>query len=428
MYLLLSSEFFDNKLTRYSLRHILVHSILVPVFELLSDPDFINQCFVWFFKNKVVYQSTPDTFLILLRCCEDIDELNGILEMVNKEVAIQRSKDTDGDYFEVKQQLSSLLLVQSVIKNRLKYLNEGSFDDSDSGSLSVGKDLQKLTKFDSKLFQIPFDVILKNNIALSYFIEFMSSTNQQGYVYFYLNIEGFRVSAEQLLSKSQPDATDPNEVQSLREAALNIYETYLKPERRGNHKVKLSEATSRRIHHKIINESLSETWFDEAQESVLKTMKDESSMFPSFKKSIHYVKLLCELDLLKELEETINNNNVGDHRSRLGEDGYPSSAKSSPESEFPDPLRMISQKVIEKGEDAMSPEYHLQVEITNTGIVREFGNSYGVYCISIAKKETLGGEEKWCVLRRYSDFDAFHQTICDKFESQIKNRLFLPGE
>ena len=50
-----------------------------------------------------------------------------------------------------------------------------------------------------KLFDLPIDVILKNNIALSYFIDYMTSIGCQSYLFFYLNIEGWKVSAESQL-------------------------------------------------------------------------------------------------------------------------------------------------------------------------------------------------------------------------------------
>ena len=44
-----------------------------------------------------------------------------------------------------------------------------------------------------KLFILPVDVILKNSIALSYFIDFMTSIGSQSYLFFYLNVEGWKV-------------------------------------------------------------------------------------------------------------------------------------------------------------------------------------------------------------------------------------------
>ncbi len=45
-----------------------------------------------------------------------------------------------------------------------------------------------------KLFVLPVDVLLKNSIALSYFIDYMTTIGCQAYLFFYLNVEGWKVS------------------------------------------------------------------------------------------------------------------------------------------------------------------------------------------------------------------------------------------
>jgi hypothetical protein len=51
-------------------------------------------------------------------------------------------------------------------------------------------DWNRLLTPGTKLFSLPLDVVLKNNIALSYFIDYMSSVGAQAYLFFYLNVEG----------------------------------------------------------------------------------------------------------------------------------------------------------------------------------------------------------------------------------------------
>jgi hypothetical protein len=51
-------------------------------------------------------------------------------------------------------------------------------------------DWNRLLTPGTKLFSLPLDVVLKNNIALSYFIDYMSSIGAQAYLFFYLNVEG----------------------------------------------------------------------------------------------------------------------------------------------------------------------------------------------------------------------------------------------
>lgn len=42
----------------------------------------------------------------------------------------------------------------------------------------------------SRLYQLPLPVILKNNVALSYLLDFMSAIESQAYLFFLLNAEG----------------------------------------------------------------------------------------------------------------------------------------------------------------------------------------------------------------------------------------------
>lgn len=44
----------------------------------------------------------------------------------------------------------------------------------------------------SKLVTLPLDFILKNNIALSYLIDYMTGIQHQSYLFFYLNVEGMK--------------------------------------------------------------------------------------------------------------------------------------------------------------------------------------------------------------------------------------------
>lgn len=416
---------FDNRLIRYTLNHLLTHSIFYPLFEIASDPDVINQSLIWLCKSKAHYASMTETFLTVLRCCDSRVELNSINEMVNREILIQRSKDTGGDDdYEIKQQLSGLSFVQSVIKSRFTYLDEGSYEDLDANGLPTNTDFKKLTGSGSKLFQIPFDVILKNNIALSYFIEYMSSIGCQGYIYFYLNVEGFRLSTQQQLrmEKNIP-VKDSTNLLSLREAAVNIFDTYLSLDRKRSHKLKIEESISCEIESRIKSEHLSEDWFDKAHERIFEIMCKDEAFYPSFKKSIHYIKLLAELDLLKELG---NNNNYNYFRPRSEETNDQLTLKQSNESD------KVSLNCSENQKQMSSNHNHIldsiRVEISGTGVVREFGNSYGVYCITVRRKDQESQEEEWCILRRYSDFDSFHQSIIEKFQNEIKNKINLPGK
>ena len=74
-------------------------------------------------------------------------------------------------------------------------------------------------------------VILKNNIALSYFIDYMTAIGCQYFVFFYLNVEGWKVSVEQQMQAMELQVLNNGEnarqtgwMEGTREAALSIYQ------------------------------------------------------------------------------------------------------------------------------------------------------------------------------------------------------------
>ncbi|KAH8009459.1 hypothetical protein HPB51_017979 [Rhipicephalus microplus] len=59
-------------------------------------------------------------------------------------------------------------------------------------------------------------------------------------------------------------------------------------------------------------------------------------------------------------------------------------------------------------------------------IVRESSTAYALYAISVTRREPQSTEERWCVFRRYSDFDDFHILVLEKFPKLSK--LPFPGK
>lgn len=47
LYILLPEEDFQCKALRYVLREIFTNCVILPLFSLLSDPDYINQAIIW---------------------------------------------------------------------------------------------------------------------------------------------------------------------------------------------------------------------------------------------------------------------------------------------------------------------------------------------------------------------------------------------
>ncbi|XP_054166287.1 sorting nexin-13-like isoform X2 [Oppia nitens] len=435
-YLLLPIDSFKNRTFRLLFRGLVVKSVLYPLLEMLSDPDFINQTIVWLYKS---YAVSSDTFISVLRLTDKIDELDAVRQMVNHEIAFLRSKDMGGDDdFEIKQQLNSLLFVKDLIECRLKSINEGSFD-SDSTDLPTQIDWSQ-----TKLYSLPFEVVLKNNIGLSYFIEFMSSIGAQGYIYFYLNVEGFKVSAEQQISEAElirlgkSNSHNSIDLDSLKEAAINIYDTYLSE--KASHKLKIDETICKTIHSRIMTEKLSENWFDSSLHKVYDIMMNNDNYFSAFKKSNHYIKLLAELDLLKEVnnkqdEEYDRSTKSDDNDSNSLNLDDCDSLNSLEDIAFTSDNISITSEGSAKSNSTSgynttntttNEEMEITAEIIKTGVVREFGNAYAAYVINVTKRSNRATDEKWVVLRRYSDFYAFHKHLSDKFPN-LKG-LALPGK
>ena len=134
------------------------------------------------------------------------------------------SNDEDG-----RLQLNSLPYVKKMMDTKVNRLQSGF--SGNSYGLPANIDWSTKINPNTKLFNLPLEVILKNNVALSYFIDYMTAIGFQHLVFFYLNIEGWKVSAEQQIQAMELEflKTGTNEkhggyLESIREAALSIYQ------------------------------------------------------------------------------------------------------------------------------------------------------------------------------------------------------------
>lgn len=232
--------------------------------------------------------------------------------IVCKEIAHLRSKDSGGDDdLSVKQQLNSLLYVKKILETRIIGMQEGLETETDG--IGAQPEWNRLLIPGQKLVNLPLNELLKNNIALSYFIDYMTSINAEAYLFFYLNIYGWRVSAEQQISdielqKIQSAQSGGSgvigarrknaDLDNLKEAATKIYQQYLSD--KASPKLQLDETLVKSLLTKTKTESVKETWFDELRNCCYEKLQNEDRFLPGFKRSLAYVKLLAELDLLKD--------------------------------------------------------------------------------------------------------------------------------
>jgi sorting nexin-13 len=191
-----------------------------------------------------------------------------------------------------------LLFVKSVCDARQQQLNDG-ITDSD---LLLPGDVGYPVAPGQKLYSLLFDVVFTNNIALSYFIEFMHGIGSDRYVYFYLAVEGYRVSAEQQISAAYlatgSDDLDRIDLEMLREAALTLHNQYLSE--KASPRLQVDDTIVRSIAQRLERGDIAESLFDEAQAKVWDMLREDARYFEAFKKSKLYIKLLAELDLLQD--------------------------------------------------------------------------------------------------------------------------------
>ncbi|XP_052824726.1 sorting nexin-13 isoform X2 [Octopus bimaculoides] len=456
LYLLLPKEDFQNKSFRYIIREVLVNEIFIPAVDLLSDPDYINQSLSWLCKEATF---NNDTFMTVIKTTDSIEELEAVKEMVNHDIARWRSKDTGGSNDTViKQNLNSLRFVQSMCDTRMNCLLAGQTDS----------DLQceepEFCKAQN-LFVLTLEDILNNNIALSVFIEYMTSIGGEQYLFFYLNVEGFRAAAEEQISaaheqKLTEGANEPD-LESLRRAAMIIYEQYLSE--KSTSKIKVDPEICKRTLINIKSKMLTEDAFDEVQSKVFQLLLNEP-FYEGFLQSTMYVKLLAELGLLPDSKKddgstldvddvcsskssnpsllattttttttittTISDSTCTTTTTTTTSDTICSTTTITTTTTTTTPDDSLGDSMFDGYSEASvsnSQNVVLSAQVSQTGIVKESeksGKSYAVYAITVKKIQS--DTDMWDVYRRYSDFHDLHMIITEKY-IQIPG-LMLPGK
>jgi len=446
-YLILPKVEFGTAPVRCLVREILVGSLVQPGLGNLADPDFVNQTLVWLYSD---YQIKTEVFVSVLRHTESTGELEASRDLVTKEVARLRSRDKSEDNEGSRLQLNSLLYLRKVIDTKINRIQSGF--SGNSYGLPANIDWSSRINPNTKLFNLPLEVVMKNNIALSYFIDYMTAIGCQYFVFFYLNIEGWKVSAEQQLQAIELDflKTGGSEKQvgyldSMREAALSIYQEYLSD--KASPRLLMDDSLTKKLLLRIRSEPPDPGWFDEVAAVVHNELQQNEKFLSDFKRSVGYLKLLAELDLLKgELDEE-EDISIGETCSTgSGEGSYRSMARSHDtlsSSGSGDGVLDTSAAVecceVERGVSpaARSSLGHsressggvragdlaeLGAEIKDIDLAREPGGKQFVnYVIAVRRKES-----RWEVLRRFSDFFFLHQTLTTQFPKLFK--IPFPGK
>ncbi|XP_050302654.1 sorting nexin-13-like [Anthonomus grandis grandis] len=428
LYVLLPDEDFQCKPLRFLLRDIFSNGVVLPLINLITDPDFINQAVIsTLLKNS---QIPSDVFLTTLRLTESQDELKSTKNLVETEIHHLRSRDCGGEDLNIKQQLSSLAYVIKLIDSRLSKMENHA--NSNKGSME-SLPMDKESGIDLTLEQI-----LKDNLGLSYFMDFVSSQGRQMDLYFYLNIECWKNSISKELHDAKPENLATVH-EMVRSTALGIYEQHLGYPARNENRVQLDENLTQNLYFRIrnLNETPSERWFDPISNALFEKM--ERDWLESFKQSRIYVKLLHELDLIPQnppeedslsLEEVYAPSEVKNGQFLTVEAANRSVKHARSFSDvtvFKNDVNIAKEAAEgENIEDLKTGSYDLGVNIIETGIVCEKGKTFGIYAIRVSRQYSTGYLEEWHIYRRYSDFYDLHTKIKEKYLDLSK--LPFPGK
>ncbi|KAK3086098.1 hypothetical protein FSP39_013557 [Pinctada imbricata] len=403
LFLLLPPEDFQNKSFRYILREVIVNGIFLPTINLISDPDYLNQYMAWMCKET---SFTNETFLQVVKSTNCLEELEAVKGITEQDIAKWRSQDSGGeDDAMIKKNLNSLLFVKNVCEGRIKRIQDGTDLLEEAPDFCRAKNI----------FVLSLDEIIENNIALQKFIEFMSGIGGQQYLFFYLNVEGFRAAAGQQISEAHQRALDgigqEADLESLRRAAMIIHDQYLSD--KASSRIRIESDIVKRTLLKIKSKYISEDLFDEVQSRVYHILLGEN-YYEAFLQSSVYAKMLEDIGLAKpprsedgdslSLDDGMYNIMIPGLIMSLMEDGQNSSEESSlPRSRSDSPV----------------VEPTITAYISQTGIVKESeknssNKSYAVFAIRATKR--YGEEEEISeTYRRYSDFHDLNMLIQEKF-------------
>ncbi|XP_064647759.1 sorting nexin-13-like isoform X2 [Lineus longissimus] len=437
LFLLLPPDDFNNKPFRYILREILVNFIFLPTIELVSDPDYVNQTIAWLCKETTF---TNETFMAIIKMSDSIEELQAVKEKVDLDIARQRSRDTGGeDDIVIKAQLGSLIHVKEACELRIQRIHDGTDEFITEAS---GLDVSKLMARGQRLYSLPFDVVLNNNVALDCFMEFLTSIGASGYLSFYFNADGFRLTMEQQMNNARikqlinGNTLEPD-VENLREMAMVIYDQYLSE--KSTQRIKLDSDLVKRTLQRIKNGPIDDEVFEEAQARVADILQ-EDKYFLAFQKSQMYIKLLAELDLLQDG----NRSDTEDFGTT--DDESLSSKTSSLHAKLKDLHNIMYHN--QSTEDVASVSscdslsstevttptapknvwFNITARITQTGIAKDDATKkeFALYAVTVTKTNYDGSEEVWNVYRRYSDFHDLHLSIKERYDEL--STLTFPGK
>ncbi|EAA01437.5 AGAP002081-PA [Anopheles gambiae str. PEST] len=280
LYFVLPEDDFNCLALRTLLCNLLANSLLKPAFSTLAEPDFIN---LQIAKQFTKEPPAGEFLLKMIRQSTDLSELRACRQLITKEMDA-KYKDSS-----CSAELASLKYTQKLIDLRISHLQNNKND--------FGK--TERDKASTSLPQLTLDDILRKELAVFYYLDYLSVLNLQKYVIFYLTAQEWKISTSQCYSEMQTNKSKLSReelLRSIRDKASSLYQEYLQPSSPNylNIDPGLIEALNFRLNDPTIQPE--NTWFDSICKYIYEKQKNEEVFLNNFYQSVAYKQLLRELD------------------------------------------------------------------------------------------------------------------------------------
>ena len=440
-YLLADRADFDCTLHRQLFNEIFTTTVLLPTMHVLSQPETINRILLWLLQDV---ECDIDAFLIVIRSPETTrDELLAIREQVEHEMDVHRARDssTEPSVKEaLKAQLQSLEYLQRLIERKIRIMSHAassagnsqretttSDDDTAAASSAGRRDASYYQRIDrlTPIQHLGLQDVLSNNIALSYFIDFLQTHHESHHMlFFYLTIEGFRLTTNSATAdpddgeKTLQSKNITNKQQLIRDTAISVFDQYLSD--KSTHALALylpnikRSGEIRRLWSRIVSNEPSPPdtrMFDNLQQKVYNKLNDE--YFPAFRASPQYWHMLGDLDLLRGNTTTTR----GSSSSVSGKKDAVETKNISENSQTKNAEISLPTTAAAASEDE---KWSVAAELTSATIFtdkRRGNTKYAAYRIQVTHGNTKSNGRIWECWRRYSEFRDLHMRIQRRFQN-----------
>lgn len=411
LYFTIQPEDFRCDAVRSFLSSLLASVVGKSVINTLADPDFIN----FQIAHAFAHDPPSSEFLIrMIRQCSDLSELRAVRSMITREMD---SKHKDPKFAG---ELASLKYTQKIIDIRISSIQNHNVDSS-------GKKFFEKEKFTSKLPLLSLDEILSKDLALSYYLDYLSILNLQKYVIFYCLVQDWKITAAERLSENLDEYEKLQVLRLLRDKAFNLYTEYLLAS--SANYLNVDQGLIEVLHIKIKDTFLQPeaSWFDSICKYVYEKLKNEHVFLQNFYESPAYKKLLLEIEETEsEPSIDLSRSESKESRSETNSDDF----MIDDEIDLLDPSdeswgtnvtrhqRSHSDTgILLTREPANIVEQRLIAKIINTAI-NSSGN-FAVYAIQVKllEKDSQGVEhhKSWHIYRRYSKFLELKKLLLRRF-------------